>query len=56
MPPEEWYNRLTEVTVSEVEPKLDNWFETGAESGEVAPKEFEELPRFEEYEPPVPEY
>jgi hypothetical protein len=44
------------VTASKVEPKPDKWFETGAKPGESAPKEFEELPRFEEYEPPVPEY
>jgi hypothetical protein len=56
MPPEEWYDRLIEATVSKVEPESDNWFETGAESGEAAFKEFEELPRFEEYESPVPEY
>jgi hypothetical protein len=53
---EDWYNRLTEITASEVESESDDWFETGAESGESALEEFEELPRFEEHEPPVPEY
>jgi hypothetical protein len=53
---EDWYNRLTETTASEVKPELDDWFETGAEPGETAPKEFKELLRFEERELPVPEY
>jgi hypothetical protein len=47
---EDWYNRLTEITASEVKSKLDDWFETGAELGETAPEEFEELLRFEERE------
>jgi hypothetical protein len=60
MPPEDWHGgsveRPTETTTSEVKPKPDNWFEAGAEPEETAPEEFEELPRFEENEPPVPEY
>jgi hypothetical protein len=56
IPPEDWYKPPTELIPSEVEPEPNDWFETGAESGEAAPKEFEELPRFEEHELPVPEY
>jgi hypothetical protein len=56
MPLEDWYKPLVELTLSEVEPEPDDWFKVGAAPGEAAPKEFEELPRFEEYEPPVPEY
>jgi hypothetical protein len=56
MSPEDWHEQPTESISSEVEPKPDDWFETGAEPGETAPEEFEELPRFEEHEPPVPEY
>jgi hypothetical protein len=56
IPPEDWYKPSTELTPSEIKPESNNWFETGAEPGEAALKEFEELPRFEEYEPPVPEY
>jgi hypothetical protein len=52
MPPEDWHDKPTEITVSEVELELNNWFEIG----EAAPKEFEELPRFEENERRVPEY
>jgi hypothetical protein len=52
IPPEDWHDRPTETTASEVEPEPDDWFETG----ETAPKEFEELPRFEENERPVLEY
>jgi hypothetical protein len=39
-----------------MEPEPDDWFETGTKPGEMALKEFEELLRFEENEPPVPEY
>jgi hypothetical protein len=52
MPPEDWYNRPTETTALEVEPEPDDWFEIE----EIAPEEFEELPRFEENERSVPEY
>jgi hypothetical protein len=56
MPPKNWYKPPAESTPSKVEPKPDDWFETGTESGEIASKGFEELLRFEENEPPVPEY
>jgi hypothetical protein len=41
---------------SKVKSESNNWFETGAEPGEIVSKEFEELPRFEERELLVPEY
>jgi hypothetical protein len=50
MPPEDWHEPPTESTPLEVESEPDDWFETGQESGEIAPEEFEELPRFEENE------
>jgi hypothetical protein len=56
IPLEDWYDRLTEIIASEIEPELDNWFETSAESEGTAPEEFEELLRFEEHELPVLEY
>jgi hypothetical protein len=56
IPPEDWYKPPTELIPSEVEPESDDWFETGAEPGKAAPEELEELPRFEEHEPPVLEY
>jgi hypothetical protein len=56
IPPEDWYKPPTESTPSEVKPEPDNWFEIGTKPGEAASKEFEELPRFEKHEPPVPEY
>jgi hypothetical protein len=52
MPSEDWHNRPTETTASEVELELDDWFEIG----ETAPEEFEELFRFEENERSVLEY
>jgi hypothetical protein len=56
MPPEDWYESLTESIPSKVEPESDDWFEIGAELGETATEKFEELPRFEKNERPVPEY
>jgi hypothetical protein len=56
MPPEDWHEQPTESTPLEVELEPNDWFEIGPESKETAPKEFEELLRFEENERPVPEY
>jgi hypothetical protein len=40
----------------EIELKLDDWFEIDAKLKETDLKEFKELLRFEEREPPVLEY
>jgi hypothetical protein len=54
MLPDDWYEQPTETIISKIKPEPDEWFDIELKG--TAAEEFKELLRFEEHEPPVPEY